>query len=111
MALVITIDNAYELKKRFEAANRDYFTIEACEELIELFNMDGENAELDIIAICCDFTEETPEYIIDNYDNIEEIAEARGEDGEIDMEKLMDALNYHTYAANLGNGYILYQNF
>lgn len=111
MALVITINDAYELKKRFEAANRDYFTVEACDELIELFNMDGENVELDIIAICCDFTEETPEYIIDNYDNIEEIAAARDEDGGIDMERLMEALNYYTYAANLGNGNILYQNF
>lgn len=111
MALVITIDNPYELKKRFEAANRDYFTIEACETLIEMFEEYGENIELDIVAICCDYTEETPEYIIDNYDNIEEIAEARDEDGEIDIEKLMNALNYHTYAVELSNGNILYQNF
>lgn len=111
MALVITIDNAYELKKRFEAANRDYYTLEACDALIEIFEECGENIELDIVAICCDYYENTPADIIDTYDNIDEIAEARDEDGEIDMEKLMDALNYYTYAVELSNGNILYQTF
>ena len=111
MALVITIDNAWELKRRFEEANRDYFSLEACEAIINLFEETGTNTELDIIAICCDFTEAEPEDIYNDYDNIEEIAETKDEDGEIDTEKLMDALNYYTYAIELDNGNILYQNF
>lgn len=111
MALVITIESAWELKERFIKAGRDYFSLEACEEIINQFNIDDTNYELDIIGICCDYTEETPDYIIDNYDNIEEIADARDEDGDIDTTALLDALNYHTYAVELENGNILYQNF
>lgn len=111
MALVITIDNAYELKRRFEEANRDYFSVTACEALIEEFEALGENVELDIVAICCDYTEAEPEDIYNDYENLEDIAETKDEDGDIDEDALIDALNYHTYAIKLNNGCILYQNF
>ena len=111
MALVITIDNPYELKRRFEEANRDYFSICACEALIDEFEQYGENIELDIIAICCDYTEAEPQEIFEEYENLEDIADCMDEDGELDEDALLDALNYHTYATKLNNGCILYVNF
>ena len=101
MALVITIDNKWELKERFEAMNRDYYSLEACEEIINYFDMYEENVELDIIAICCDFDEETPDYIMTQYDYMDDFAAARDENGDIDTETLMDALNDHTWAIEL----------
>lgn len=111
MALVITIDNAWELKRQFEKANRDYFSYEACDALIELFDELETNTELDPVGLACEFTEESPEYIVDNYDNIDEIAGTKDQDGEIDTDALIDALNYHTWATLLDNGNILYQDF
>ena len=111
MALVITINDAYELKRRFVEANRDYFSIVACEALIEEFETYGENVELDIVGICCDYTEADPEDIYNDYCNLDDIAETKDEDGYIDEEALLDALNYHSYATKLNNGCILYANF
>lgn len=103
MALVKTFDST-DLKNEFVACNRDYFSYAACEELIALFE-ECENVEIDIVSICCDFTEESTDYIKDNYSNIEEIAEAET------TEELLDALNYYTWAVETGYGMILYQTF
>ena len=106
MALVKTFD-ANDLKEEFRAYNRDYYSYEACEAIIQLFDDCGcgTNTELDIIALCCDFNEETEEYIKDNYSNIEEIAEAET------IEELLDALSYYTWAIETTDGMILYQCF
>ena len=111
MALVITIDNADELKRRFEEANRDYFSLAACEALIEEFETYGENVELDIVAICCDYTEAEPMEIYEDYNNIDEIADCMDSDGELDENALLYALNDYTFATKLNNGCILYVNF
>ena len=104
MALVKTFD-AYDLKEEFKAWGRDYFSYTACEELIALFDECGNNTEIDIIGLCCDFNEESEEYIKSDYSNIEEIAEAETTD------ELLDALNYYTWAVKTEDGMILYQNF
>lgn len=118
MALVKTFD-ANDLLEEFKAWNRDYFSYEACEELINLFEECdcGTNTELDIVALCCDFTEADPQDIYEDYNNLDDIAdclldEQDEPDGtDVDEDKLLDALNYHTWAVQLSNGNILYQNF
>ena len=112
MALVQTI-TPDTLLQSFKDYGRDYFSYEACEALVNLFEECdcGTNTELDIIALDCEFTESDPEWIYSEYSNIDMIAESKDEDGEIDTDKLMDALNYYTYAVELSNGNILYQNF
>ena len=112
MALVKTFD-AYELRHEFEKMDRDYFSIEGYQALLDLFEECdcGKNTDLDVIAICCEFTEEDAGYIQDQYDNIEEFAACQDEDGNIDEDALMDALNYYTWAVKLDNGNILYQDF
>lgn len=112
MALVKMLDK-YDLQREFKEYDRDYFSLDGYQALLDLFEECdcGHNTDLDVIAICCDFDESEPSDIIDNYSNIDRIAECQDEDGEIDIDDLMDALNYYTYAVLLDNGCILYQCF
>ena len=93
--------NAYYLKELFIKAERDYFSLEACEVIIEYF--DDISEELDIIGLCCDFTEAPPEDILNDYDYL--LPEAPTD------EDILEELNMHTWAVMLQNGNILYLNF
>lgn len=48
---------AYDLKKAFVEADRDYYSSEGLEALLNYYDELNENMELDIPAICCDCTE------------------------------------------------------
>lgn len=48
---------AYDLKEAFVEANRDYYSFEGLESLLNYYDEIDENMELDVIAICCDCTE------------------------------------------------------
>lgn len=52
----ITVD-VYDMKERFVAMDRDYYTFEGLESLLDYYDEIDENMELDCIAICCDCTE------------------------------------------------------
>ena len=106
MALVKTF-TANDLKEEFKAWDRDYYSYNACEELINLFeDCDcGNNTELDIIALCCDFNEEDWEYIKDEYSNHDDLSECET------IEEFIDALNYYTWAVQTTDNQILYQCF
>jgi len=56
--LIETID-AKTLKQRFKEYDRDYFSDAACQALVDYFEETdcGNTTELDIIALCCEFTE------------------------------------------------------
>lgn len=108
--LVNTIDR-YEFKRTMERIDRDYYSYEAIDEIIAYFDEYPDNVEFDPIAICCEFTEETPEYIAECYDNLTEVYETINEDGTINRELLIDVLNRYTYAVPLNNGNILYIEF
>lgn len=52
----ITVD-VYDMKERFVAMDRDYYTFEGLESLLNYYDEIDENMELDCIAIYCDCTE------------------------------------------------------
>lgn len=52
----ITVD-VYDMKERFVAMDRDYYTFEGLESLLDYYDEIDENMEFDVIAICCDCTE------------------------------------------------------
>ena len=52
----ITVD-VYDMKEKFVAMDRDYYTFEGLESLLDYYDEIDENMELDCIAICCDCTE------------------------------------------------------
>lgn len=79
--LIKTIDRGEDLHREFEAYNRgDNFSYCACNALVEYFSECGNNIELDVIGICCDFSEYTEDELVREYDGYgetaEEIAEA-----------------------------------
>lgn len=52
----ITVD-VNDMKERFEALDRDYYTYDGLEALLDYYDEIDENMEFDAIAICCDCTE------------------------------------------------------
>lgn len=49
--------NGDELKKEFEEWGRDYYSYEACDAMVEFYDSLGDDYELDIVAMCGEFTE------------------------------------------------------
>jgi hypothetical protein len=99
-----TIGTARELKQEFMDYNRDYYSLEAYEAILDYFDNIDENVELDVIGLCCDFNEDTLDEIIGNY-NIEI------EDEENKEEEVMDYLQKHTWAVRTTDNKILYTVF
>jgi len=100
--------------KEFDIVGReDNFSFEARRELFEYFNSlsddTGQPFELDALAICCDFSEDTVDDIIENYslhDIVQDI-----EDDEDTIKRIVEALNEQTIAWHTCGDKILYQNF
>ena len=76
-----TIDK-YQFHREFELMRPDNFSYEAIDLLFDYFEEyekdTGEELELDVIAICCDFSEDSVANIIENYGV--DISECDGED-------------------------------
>ena len=51
-----TVD-IYDMKKKFIELDRDYYTFDGLEALLDYYDQVDENMEFDPIAICCDCTE------------------------------------------------------
>ena len=71
-----TISHASEFRDAFRQANRqDQFSYEALNMLYEYFEDIDPDMELDVIAICCDYTEDTPEGIANNYWSVDDLTQ------------------------------------
>lgn len=96
MAITITqtINDAYDLQREFKACNRDYFTIEGYQAMFDMIDSLGEDFELDVIALCCDYRQDDLESVLESYglDSFEEIAD-------------------NTYTVMLDNGQVFYQRY
>lgn len=67
--MVQTINSAYALQEIFKDWDRDYYTIEAYETMLEFYDSIDENMELDVIGICGEWTEYTAEDLYNDYGN------------------------------------------
>jgi hypothetical protein len=87
----------------FQRAGRaDQFSYEAKKALFEY--LDEDDAELDVIALCCEYTESTVDEVISDYGL---------DDADLDYE-LDDVFGWlcdRTFAIDLGNGSFLFQRF
>ena len=88
MAIVQSINNAYQFREAFRLAGRmDQFSYEGLEVLFdyleELSEDTGESIELDVVALCCEYYESSIEELIDNY-NID-VSDAEGDEDEIEF--------------------------
>ena len=64
--------NLYDFRRAFEQSRPDNFSYEGLEVLFDsLENLEddtGNEIELDVVAICCDFQESTVDEVIQDYD-------------------------------------------
>ncbi len=64
--------NADDLMLLFRKMDRDYYSYEAYKALLEIL---PEDWEVDVIAICCDYTEYSLEELKQQYGTLEELEE------------------------------------
>ena len=94
-----TIDTAADLQREFKAYDRDNYSIEAYEAILEYLEESYvEGYELDVIAICCDFTEATLEEVASDYN--------------LDTEEdIFEQLQCNTWAVETAEDTVLYINY
>lgn len=94
------------------AGRQDNFSYEALQAMFEYitdYEQDsGEEIELDVIAICCDWSEESPKDIAESYGILNE---DEYEDESDIQDTVLEYLEYYTNAIALDNGNIVYVNF
>lgn len=99
--LVDTIQTGEQLRAKFKEWGRyNQFSIYGYDALVDYFSEFDENIELDIIGICCDFSEYTADELINDYGEQNETADETAE-------RLRDV----TWIIELDNGNYLLQNF
>jgi hypothetical protein len=116
-----TIHNASQFRDAFRALGREnQFSYEAFDLLFDYLEECNSDMTLDVIAICCDYSEDTVENIAGNYDidlsaardgadeasayGLEQIAQA-----ELDI--VLDYLNNHTSVVGETPSGIVYADF
>ena len=63
-----TIDNASQFRDQFHRCGRgNQFSYEALGLIFDYLNDCNSDVELDVVGVCCEFSEDTPEAIADNY--------------------------------------------
>ena len=107
-----TINTASSFRDEFRACGRaDQFTYEALGILFDYFEayeMDtGEEIELDVISICCEFSEDMPEAIAQSYDiDIEGMDEGQA------LDEVIATLEANcAYVGKTDSGAIIYRNY
>lgn len=112
MAIVETV-NLHNFKRAFyDAGRKDNFSnfgLEVLFDYLENFSDDiGENIELDVIALCCEYCEEDIDTIITSYD-----IEVNSEDENEKFHEVLDYLRDYTSVCGYDEdrGVIVYQVF
>lgn len=107
-----TISTASQFRDEFRACGRaDQFSYEGLGLLfdyLEQYEIDtGEIMELDVISLCCDFTEDTPEGIAQNYDiDIEGMDEGEA------LDEVIATLEANgAFVAQTSAGALIYRNY
>ena len=105
-----TTVSVHDFREAFNSVRPNTFSREALGHLfeyLELFEEDtGEEMELDVVAICCDFAEDTWQQIAEQYD-----LEPKGENDEEKLERVCDYLaDQGAYIATVGDC-VVYRQF
>ena len=105
MSLVITIDTADELRDQFKMYNRDEFTLNAYQALVDYYHDCDLDVELDVAGICCEWTEADWKDVQSDYNNHEDLVECDN------IEDFVNALNDYTIAYITDEDKVLYIYF
>jgi hypothetical protein len=103
--------NLHDFRKAFQEIRPNNFSYEGLERLYDYFEQLEdelkEKIELDVIAICCDYSEMTQVEILETYSNMLTIDESKNQ-----YSQIMDFLNNNTCViGDTPQGTIIYQNF
>jgi hypothetical protein len=103
--------NLYDFRRAFETMRPDNFSYEGVGVLFESFEQladdTGTEVELDVIGICCEFSESTIDEVADNYD-----IDVTDQDDDEKSDTVTDYLQENTFVAGqVSNGSIVYQAF
>jgi hypothetical protein len=110
--MYLTVDTASSFRDEFRACGRaDQFSYEALGLLfdyLEAYEMDtGEEIELDVVSICCDYTEDAPEHIARSYD-----IDIEGMDEDEAMAEVITTLEANgAFVAKTSKGDIIYRSY
>jgi hypothetical protein len=96
--------NKSQFRDAFHAMGRgDQFTYDALGMLFDY--LDGDH-ELDVIAICCGYSEDSPEYIADQYD-----IDVRGMDEEQTLDAVLEYLGNNSLVVGVTDaGAVVYSS-
>lgn len=110
-----TTINSYDFREAFRQAGRDNFSYEALGLIFDYFEDCNPDMELDVVAICCEYSEDTVENIAGNYDiDLTDIDTDDMDDEDIEAAKLeivMAYLNDHTSVVGETSSGIVYADF
>jgi hypothetical protein len=104
--------NVYQFRDEFHRVGRgDQFSYDALGWLFDWFEEYAESSgveiDLDVIAICCDFSEDSFEDVAENYS----IDLSECEDDDEKRESVLDFLNDHTVVVGHDDDVVVYQIF
>ena len=103
----VNFTHFHDMFKKYRPDNFSYYGLQVLFDYIEeLENCTGEQIELECIAICCEYSESTPEEIIEYYS-----LDSEEYDPE-DIEKIVEYLEDHTSVCGVTeDNTIVYQLF
>lgn len=93
-----------------DMGRKDNFSLQALGAIMDYLEETSEDGsiDLDVIAICCDFTESSYEDVVADYS----LESGKGFDFDNgDLGVILTEVREHTWAVHLDNGNILYINF
>lgn len=101
--------NEYQFADAFRSIRPDNFSYEGLKALYEYLEQLGEDIgeeiELDVIAICCDYSEYTSDNIQVDFQHIDEVVEAD------DIDDALEALQDHTTVLIVNDDTYIIQDF
>jgi hypothetical protein len=106
-----TTVSRYDFERAFvDADRRDNFSYEGLNALFDYLEdyeeQTGEEIELDVIALCCDYSEDNPDDIISNYS-----IDVEGMDDDEKIDAVRDYLNDNTTLVGETSTGFVYQIF
>lgn len=105
-----TTVSVYDFRDAFQKLRPNQFSYAALSDLFEYLEnweeSSGDEVELDVIAICCDFAEETWQYLAESYD----IDLSNCDDDEEKQQAVADYLcNRGQYVSTVGESFVYRQ--
>ena len=98
MKQTINLDTFREAFKALRPDNFSYNGLEALYDMLTDLEADtGQEMELDVIALCCDFTESTLQEVAQNYG--------------IELDEVEEYLQDNTFVIQVDEDTVIYQNF